>query len=349
VKLDASLGAEGEQLRGAGDAARAAEELGFAGLWTSETKHDSFLPLAVAAAETERISLGTSIAVAFSRSPMATAQVAWDLQDLCGGRFILGLGTQVRAHITRRFSMPWERPVARLRDYVLALRAIWESFQTEGALDYEGEFYRHTLMSPFFNPGPIEHPEIPIHIAGVNTRLARLAGGLCDGFHVHPFHSPEYVRKTVKPAIERGAEESGRDPEEVELATSVFVITGEGEAEIEEQREKMRARIAFYASTPTYHTVLRAHGWQDVGEKLSVLARDKRWDELSTMVPDEMLQAFTVEAAPEEIGPALKERYQGLIDRVALYLPFLPGRRDGLWGALVEAFAGDGTTASGRS
>src|SRR5919202_1836889 len=226
MKLDASLGVEGKNLRSAGDAARAAEALGFTGLWTSETKHDAFLPLAIAADATERIELGTSIAVAFSRSPMEVAQTTWDLQDLSEGRFILGLGTQVKAHIKRRFSMPWDRPVARLREYILALRAIWQSFQTGGPLTFEGEFYRHTLMTPFFNPGPIEQPEVPVYIAGVNTRLTTLAGELCDGFHVHPFHSPEYVRKTVKPAIAEGAKKVGRNPEEVELATSVFVVSG---------------------------------------------------------------------------------------------------------------------------
>src|SRR5215210_5057236 len=217
MKLDASLGTEGGYLRSVGGTARAAEELGFAGLWTSETKHDAFLPLAIAANETHEIELGTSVAIAFSRSPMETAQTAWDLQDLSDGRFVLGLGTQVKAHITRRFSMPWDRPAARLREYILALRAIWESFQGEGPLKFEGEFFTHTLMTPFFNPGPIEHPEIPIYIAGVNTRLARLAGEACDGFHVHPFHSPEYVRQTVKPSITESAEAVGRDPGQVTL------------------------------------------------------------------------------------------------------------------------------------
>src|SRR5215213_6719579 len=199
--LDAALGTEGEYLKGIDRTARAAEDLGFAGLWTSETKHDAFLPLAIAANETHQIGLGTSVAIAFSRSPMETAQTAWDLQDLSDGRFVLGLGTQVKAHITRRFSMPWDKPAARLREYILALRAIWESFQSEGPLNFEGDFYRHTLMTPFFDPGPIEQPEIPIYIAGVNTRLANLAGEICDGFHVHPFHSPEYVRRAVIPAI----------------------------------------------------------------------------------------------------------------------------------------------------
>src|SRR5918994_7398248 len=229
VKLDAGLGTEGEYLKGMDKTARAAEDLGFAGLWTSETKHDAFLPLAIAANASHQIELGTSVAIAFSRSPMETAQTSWDLQDLSDGRFLLGLGTQVKAHITRRFSMSWDRPAARLREYILALRAIWESFQTGEALRFEGEHYRHTLMTPFFDPGPIDHPEIPVYIAGVNTRLARLAGEICDGFHVHPFHSPEYVRRTVIPAIAEGAARTDRDPDQVELATSVFVISAESE------------------------------------------------------------------------------------------------------------------------
>jgi probable F420-dependent oxidoreductase len=341
MKLDASLGTEGGYLQSAGEAARAAESLGLAGLWTSETRHDAFLPLAIAANETEKIELGTSVAIAFSRSPMEMAQTAWDLQDLSEGRFILGLGTQVKAHVKRRFSMPWDKPLARLREYIGALRAIWSSFQSDEPLRFEGEFYRHTLMTPFFNPGPIEHPEIPVYIAGVNTGLARLAGELCDGFHVHPFHSPEYIRKTVNPAIAEGAHKESRNPEEVELATSVFVVTGESESEIEEQRKQIRAQISFYASTPTYRTVLEAHGWEEVGERLGRLARNKKWEEMPELITDEMLRAFTVQASPEEVGPALQERYGGLIDRVSLYTPFIPGEKGEFWRVVVESVAAD--------
>ncbi len=337
MKLDAGLGTEGNHLRGIDRTARAAEELGFAGLWTSETKHDAFLPLAIAANETHQIGLGTSVAIAFSRSPMETAQTAWDLQDLSEGRFVLGLGTQVKAHITRRFSMPWDSPAARLREYILALRAIWETFQSEGPLQFEGEFYRHTLMTPFFDPGPIEHPEIPIYVAGVNTRLAALAGELCDGFHVHPFHSPEYVRQTVKPAVAAGAEGVGRDPGQVTLATSAFVITRENREGTTERRESVRSQISFYASTPTYRTVLEAHGWEEVGERLATMVREKKWREMPALITDEMLAAFAVEAAPDEIGPALEERYEGLVDRVALYLPFVPGEQDEFWQTVVDS------------
>jgi probable F420-dependent oxidoreductase len=337
VKLDAALGTEGNYLGEIDRTARAAEDLGFAGLWSNETKHDGFLPLAIAANETSEMELGTSVAIAFSRSPMETAQTAWDLQDLSDGRFLLGLGTQVKAHITRRFSMPWDRPAARLREYILAVREIWKSFQTEGSLDFEGEFYRHTLMTPFFNPGPIEHPEIPVYIAGVNTRLARLAGETCDGFHVHPFHSPEYVRHTVKPAIAEGAKDVGRNPEQVVLATSTFVIAAENKEETEEQRESVRAQISFYASTPTYRTVLETHGWEEVGERLGTMAREKKWREMPALVSDEMLAAFAVEATPDELGAALIERYEGLIDRVSLYLPFVPEERDGFWRKVMES------------
>ena len=344
MKLDAGLGTEGEYLKGISRTARAAEDLGFAGLWTSETKHDAFLPLAIAANETHHIELGTSVAIAFSRSPMEMAQTAWDLQDLSEGRFVLGLGTQVKAHVTRRFSMPWDRPTARLREYVLAMRAIWESFQSEGPLNFEGDFYRHTLMTPFFDPGPIDHPETPIYIAGVNTRLANLAGEICDGFHVHPFHSPEYVTRTVIPAIAEGARQSNRDPEQVTLATSAFVITGGNEARATEQRESVRAQISFYASTPTYLKVLEAHGWEEVGERLGTMAREKKWREMPALITDEMLAGFAVEAEPDEVGPALKERYEGLIDRVALYLPFVSGERDEFWQSVVESAKAAGRT-----
>lgn len=336
MKLDAGLGTDGN-LKGAGETARAAEDLGFSGLWTSETRHDAFLPLAVAANGTREIELGTSVAIAFSRSPMEAAQTAWDLQDLSEGRFVLGLGTQVKAHVTRRFSMPWDRPATRLREYILALRAIWGSFQTEGSLNFEGEFYNHTLMTPFFNPGPIKHPEIPVFIAGVNTRLARLAGEVCDGFHVHPFHSPGYVRKVIEPAIAEGAEESGREPAQVALATSAFVISAGSEEQAAEQRESVRAQISFYASTPTYRTVLEAHGWEEVGDRLKALAREKKWREMPALISDEMLAAYATEAAPDELWTALRERYDGLIDRVALYMPFVPGERDEFWRTVVAS------------
>jgi probable F420-dependent oxidoreductase len=340
MKLDIGLAVEGNHLPSIASIAREAEAMGFAGIWTSETKHDSFLPLALAAEHTQRIELGTSVAIAFSRSPMVTAQIAWDLQNFSGGRLMLGLGTQVKAHIERRFGMPWDAPVSRLRDYIAALRAIWRSFGTGDPLDHRGPYYQHTLLTPFFNPGPIDHPDIPIWIAGVNTGLARLAGETCQGFHVHPFHSPEYIREIVQPALREGAESANRDTQQVELATSVFVITGRTGDEIREQRERMRQQLAFYASTPSYRVVLDVHGWGEVGERLSRLAATKRWAEMPALISDEMLAAYAVEGPPGEIGVLVRDRYDSLIDRVAFYLPFEPGRDESFWHAALRSIHG---------
>lgn len=316
----------------------AAEALGFAGLWTSETKHDALLPLAIAAEHTHSIQLGTSVAIAFARSPMTMAQAAWDLQDLSAGRFLLGLGTQVKAHIERRFSMPWGRPVARLREYVLALRAIWASFQTNEPLVFRGQFYQHTLLTPFFNPGPIADPAIPISIAGLNRGLAQLAGELCQGFQLHPFHTPFYLREVIRPALAFGAARANRSLQEIELMTSVFVITGASQAERAKEREHIRRQLAFYASTLSYRTVLEAHSWQDVGEQLTQLASQQRWEEMPALISDEILHAVAVEAEPEEVGPAIKERYEGLVDRVSCYmLPFVAGSNEAFWQALLRS------------
>lgn len=336
MKVDARLSSEGEYALQTDEISRWAQDLGIAGLWSGENKHDAFLPLAVAAAATSQIQLGTAVAIAFSRSPMVTAQLAWDLQRRSGGRFLLGLGTQVKPHIERRFSMPWDRPVARLRDYVGAVRAIWETFQTGERLKYEGEFYQHTLMTPVFNPGPLEHPRPPISVAGVNAGLARMAGEVCDGFQVHPFHSAEYLTQVLRPAVGEGAAVAGRSVTDVEFSTSVFVITGEDAAERDRQRRDVRSRIAFYGSTPSYRGVLSAHGWDGVGDQLTALARESRWDDMSELVTDEMLDAFAVEADPGDVGGRLRERYEGLVDRVALFDFLVPGSSDLYWRELVR-------------
>lgn len=337
MKLDVGVSVDANPLPTMAQVARAAEDLGFAGVWTPETGHNPFLPLVLAAEHSQRLQIGTAVAIAFPRSPMVTAQIAWDLAAFSGGRFLLGLGTQVKAHIERRFSAPWDAPVARLRDYILALRAIWSCWQNGTRLDYRGQYYEHTLMSPFFNPGPIAHPNIPVYIAGVNTQLAQLAGELCDGFHVHPLNSAKYLREVIKPQIAVGAAKQGRDPAAVEVAGSVFVITGPDAATTEGLRKMVRQQIAFYASTPTYRAVLACHGWEAIGEELSRLATRQRWGELPSLVTDEMLQTFAVEAPPHRLGHALRERYAGLLDRVMLYIPFVPGQYDDLWRLLIQA------------
>ncbi len=337
MKLDIGLSVESNQLLDAARIAREADELGFACLWTNETKHDSFLPLVLVAEHSRRLQLGTSVAIAFGRSPMVIAQTAWDLQAFSGGRLLLGLGTQVKAHIERRFGATWDTPVPRLREYLAALHAIWTTFQTGAPLRFEGAYYRHTLMTPFFNPGPIKHPAIPIFIAGVNTGLARLTGEVAQGFHVHPLHSRRYVEQVIRPAIAEGASRAGRSPNAVELAAAVFAVTGTDAAQTEQISEQVRRQIAFYASTPTYRPVFETHGWGEVADRLALLARSQQWREMPGLITDEMLATFAVVAAPDELGAALRERYSGVLDRVSLYLPFIPGERDEFWRATARA------------
>ncbi|MEO0564005.1 MAG: TIGR03617 family F420-dependent LLM class oxidoreductase, partial [Chloroflexota bacterium] len=248
-----------DDLNQAADIAAAVEDFGFSGLWTSETAHNPFLPLALAASATNRIQLGTAIAVAFPRSPMVTAQIAWDLAAQSGGRFTLGLGTQVKAHITKRFSTTWDAPAPRLKEYVASLRAIWRTFQEGGRLNYQGEHYSFRLMTPFFNPGPIRVPEIPVYIAGVNEVLCRTAGEVANGFHVHPFHTAKYLRDFILPHIEAGAVSANRMLSDVERYCAVFVVTGADEAERKNNAIPVKSQIAFYASTPSYRAVMDMH------------------------------------------------------------------------------------------
>ncbi|MDR5693680.1 MAG: TIGR03617 family F420-dependent LLM class oxidoreductase [Armatimonadota bacterium] len=322
MKVDAHLATK--DLRSIPEMAKAAESCGFDGLLTSETAHDPFLPLALAAEHTSRIQLGTAIAVAFARSPVVVAHTAWDLAALSGGRFLLGLGTQVKAHIERRFSMPWGPPVPRLREYVQALRAVWRTWQEEVPLNFRGRFYTHTLMTPFFSPSPLAHPRIPVFIAGVNTGLCRLAGELCDGFFVHPLHTPRYLHHVVLPAIGSGLARAGRSRAEIEIAVSCFVATGRPGAEREEAINSVKRQIAFYASTPSYRIVLEVHGWQEIGERLQQMARYGQWREMGTLVTDEMLEAFAVVGPEEEIPSLLRARYDGLADRISWYREFSP-------------------------
>jgi probable F420-dependent oxidoreductase len=334
VQLDVNIAIE--SLRDVPALARDAEALGFDGLWASETRHDPFLPLALAALHTRRVSLGTAIAVAFPRSPTIVAHTAWDLQAASEGRLILGLGTQVKGHNERRFSVKWSAPGPRLREYILALRALWECWQTGGGVDFRGEHYSITLMTPFFAPPPIAHPRIPIYIAAVNAYNLRLAGELCDGVHLHPFHSVKYLREFALPHIEAGLAKTGRRRGDIALMTSVFMVTGRTPAELAEARQQVRAQIAFYASTRTYEPVLAAHGWQDLMPRLHRKSVEGDWAGMAALVTDEMLEVFAIEAPLDGLAAALRARYDGLLDRLAPYLP-LETRTDR---QALEAFAG---------
>jgi probable F420-dependent oxidoreductase len=335
VKLDVRLRGP---LSGAAEQARRAEALGFDGAWTSETQHDAFLPLILAAEHTTRLTLGTSIAVAFGRSPIVTAHLSWDLAALSQGRFLLGLGTQVKGHIERRYGLTWDSPGPRLRDYILALRAIWNSWQHGTPLNYRGQFYSHTLMTPFFNPGPIPHPRIPIHMAGVQPYMCRLAGELCDGFQVHPFHSAKYLREVVLPNVEEGLRTSGRTRANICLASSVFIVTGADSAQMEAARRSVETQIGFYASTPNYRVVLECHGWGQVARELTRMSIRGDWEGMAGLVTEEMLDAFAIVGAPDQLPEKLRRRYTGLLDRLAVYETFQPDGDLTAQRALLAAF-----------
>jgi len=311
--------------------ARAAENMGFNALWSTETMHDPFLPGALIAEHTHKLGFGTAVAIAFARSPANLAYTAWDLAQASAGRFILGLGTQVKAHIERRFGMPWpDSVVGKLREQIDAVRAFWNTWQTNQPLNYRSEHYRLNLMSPFFNPGPIKYPEIPIYIAGVNTGLARLAGEVAQGFHAHPFHTPRYLREVILPAIEQGAAKAGRKRADLKISTSAFVVTSP------EEETFVRAQIAFYASTPSYRPVMELHGWEETARQLSALAARGEWADMAGLISDDMLNECAVIAPSADLPAALLERYQGVVDRLGLYIPFVPGERDDFWKNLLQ-------------
>ena len=313
------------------DLAKAAEEIGFDTLWSAETQHDPFLPMALISQNTQRLQMGTAVAIGFARSPANLAYTSWDLAEASGGRFILGLGTQVKAHIERRFGMPWpESPVGKFREMIQAIRAFWKAWQTGERLNFRGRYFKHTLMSPFFNPGPIPHPEIPIYIAGVNTGLCRLAGELADGFHVHPYHSKGYLQEVVLPSIEGGLGSANRGREELALS-----VTALAASDLDE-KEFIRSQISFYASTPTYRPVMAHHGWGEVADQLRNLSRKGEWAEMPTLITEEMLEIFATIASRGELAAAMKERYAGIADRITLYLPYLPGERDDFWRRFVS-------------
>ena len=336
MKIDTQM--RGVSFERMGEEALRYERMGFDCVWTFEASHNPFLPLALAANATRRLHVGTNIAVAFARSPFSMAQVAWDLQRGSGGRFHLGVGTQVRAHVERRFSMPFDRPAARVTDYIRCVRAIWDSFQNGTRPAYEGPFYRFRLMNPFFDPGPIDHPDVPIYLAGVNERMCRAAGEVADGFHVHPMHSVGYLRDVVRPAIGEGARAAGRAGAVLELYAPVFAVTGESEAERSASEQEIRRQIAFYASTPNYRALLEYHGLGGIGKELSALMRQGEFAAMPRLVPDALLEEVAIVAPPTGVPAALRRRYEGLLDRVSLYFPIPEGAPEADWRAFVDSF-----------
>lgn len=299
------------------------------GIWVSEARHDPFLTLGFIAEHTERITLGTSIAVAFARSPMTLAHTAHDLQRLSEGRFVLGLGSQVKAHVERRFNMPWSAPADRMRDYIGALRAIWSSWRTGERLDYRGEFYQHTLSTPFFTPPVLDMPDPKVFLAAVGPAMTRVAGEVADGVILHGFTTARYIEEVSRPALASGLARSQRHSDEVTVSLMAFVVTGRSEQEMEQAADAVRGQIAFYASTPAYRPVMDLHGWGGIADELSVLARrgDDAWTRMGELIDDEILAQFAVVAEPGRVAAALVDRYAGLIDRLSLYAPYAGAER----------------------
>ena len=298
-------------------AATAIESAGYDGVFSFEGQHDPFFPLLLAAEHTERVQLTTAVAIAFARNPMTLAQTAYDLQLASHGRFRLGLGTQIKPHIEKRFSMPWSQPVERMRELVLAIRAIWDCWHTGAALDFRGEFYRHTLMTPFFNPGPSPFGLPSIFLAGVGPRMTEMAGEVADGFIVHPFGTERSLRELTIPAVERGAARAGRSLAEVEVAFPLMAVVADTDEQLQSGREAMRPRLAFYGSTPAYKVILDVHGWGDLQPELNRLSKTGDWATMSSLITDEMIDAFSVQGSPDEIGPRVLARYGDLVQRVS--------------------------------
>jgi probable F420-dependent oxidoreductase len=299
------------------DAAKAIEAAGYDGVFSFEGQHDPFFPLLLAAEHTERVQLTTAVAIAFARNPMTLAQTAYDLQLISHGRFRLGLGTQIKPHIEKRFSMPWSQPVERMRELVLAIRAIWATWHEGAPLQFQGEFYRHTLMTPFFNPGPSPYGLPSIFLAGVGPRMTEMAGEVADGFIVHPFGSERSLRELTIPAVERGATRAGRSLADVEVAFPLMAIVASTDEELEKGRGAMRPRLAFYGSTPAYKVILDVHGWGDLQPELNRLSKTGDWATMSALITDEMIDAFAVQGTPDEIGPKVRARYGDLVQRVS--------------------------------
>jgi probable F420-dependent oxidoreductase len=315
--------------------ARAVEASGYDGAVAAEIHSDPFLPLALAAEHTSRVELLTAIAVAFARSPMTVAQIGRDLNEFSRGRLVLGLGSQIRAHVERRFSMPWSKPAARMREFVLALRAIWASWYEGAPLDFRGEFYSHTLMTPMFVPPEREHGPPRVMLAGVGPRMTEAAGEVADGLIAHAFTTRRYLREVTLPALARGLAKAGRPRERFELACPAFVVTGETPEAFEASRRALRQQLAFYASTPAYRGVLALHGWEALGRELTELSKRGRWVEMGERVPDEVLHEFAVVEEPAKLADALRARYAGLVDAwIATWEPSDEGARRAFVGAL---------------
>ena len=323
MKVDGGLGLTPD-IEAIAANARAQEAAGYDGVWTAETSHDPFLPLVVAAANTERLELGTAIAVAFARNPMLLANIGWDLQAMSNGRFNLGLGSQIKPHITKRFSMEWSKPAARMREMISAMRAIWHTWETGDKLDFRGDFYQHTLMTPFFTPeksdlGDFGVPKI--WLAAVGSMMTEVAGEVCDGIICHGFTTEKYLREVTIPNIAKGREKAGKTMDGFQISGPFFVVTGQNEEDMAAAEAATKQQIAFYGSTPAYKGVLEIHGWDGMQEELNTLSKQGKWVEMGNIIDDEVLNTFAVVAEPDKVAGELTKRYGDVVSRLSFYAP----------------------------
>lgn len=320
MKTDTAL--LGQDLAEIGQTAARLEALGYDGAYTFEGPSDPFFPLAMAAMETERVELCTAVAIAFARNPMLLANIGNDLQKLSKGRFILGLGSQIRPHITRRFSMPWSRPALRMKEMVLAIKEIWRCWENGGPLDFQGEIYRHTLMTPMFNPGPNPFGNPKIYVAGVGPRMTEVAAEVADGFFTHPFHTATSWDATTLPALQRGTQAAGRTLKDIDICFQLMVVSGKDDEEFERCRNIVSRQVAFYGSTPAYRVTLEAHGWGDLQPELNALSKKGGWEEMGRLITDDVLEEIAVVAPLGEVANKIRARCGMHADRVSFGVPY---------------------------
>jgi len=333
MRVDGGIGFD---LTKAGAAAKELEDAGYDGVWTAETSHDPFFPLLVAAEHTEKVELGTGIAVAFARNPMILANIGNDLQHASKGRFNLGLGSQIKPHIEKRFSMPWSHPAPRMREMILAMRAIWDCWNNETKLDFRGDFYQHTLMTPFFNPGPNPYGTPKVYLAAVGEKMTEVAGETADGLLVHGFTTERYLREVTIPALDRGLAKAGKQRRDLQISAPGFIVTGSNDKDMEAAKVGTRRQIAFYGSTPAYRGVLELHGWGDLQTDLNRLSKQGEWEKMGELIDDDILNTFAVVAEPEKVPAEVLKRYGDITDRISFYAPYQsdPER----WKPILAAF-----------
>lgn len=314
MKVDIGIGTDLSRVQ---EQAQAFEAAGYSGIQTAETGHDPFLPLSLAALHTSQVDLITGIAVAFARTPMVLAHTAHDINFASQGRFVLGLGSQIRAHITKRFSMPWSHPAARMREFILALRAIWATWYEKEPLQFNGKFYTHTLMTPFFSPTNLEYGAPRVFLAAVGPLMTEVAGEVADGMIVHPFTTETYLREVSLPALERGWAKSGRKREDFDISYPVFVVTGRDERELDQAKVATKQQLAFYGSTPAYKPVLDSIGAGELQPELNAMSKQGRWTEMGSLFTDDVMNAFAIVAEPRDIANQIKTRFGDVIDRTS--------------------------------